>query len=708
MNLRSKLFIFMSILFLIFSSSIWVYSTILVEQLNQKWAVRFVKKQILFDKHRTLLPILREISLVKELAKEPHIIAFALNQTDETHKRNALEVLERYRLTFLDRSYFAAFLLSGNYYFNDAKEAYKGKELRYTLSSSNPDDSWFYYAIAKGDDYQINVNKDTKLGIIKVWIDFLVKHEGKTVGVVGTGFDFEQFLHESVGIEQDGVRNFFINKDLAIQLARDTTLIDYASMTKSDGQHKTIDQFLNERDLEEIQAQMRTLHNTPDDIKTLWVDFEGKKQLLGIAYLQEFGWFSLTFIDPQELILINTLSMMPILSILFLLSLFAVGFALNRLILSPLESLKTQIQKVKEGHYALELPRVGTDEIASLSEQFQEMLHYVRANNDALEANIQERTLSLMQSEQKLNTILDTVEACIYIKDTHYHYIYANKKTCEFFGKPLNAIIGYDDTHFFNEETVKEIRLMDKKVFALGEKVTQEEINSHIKDGHTAAFLSTKLPLFDKDGSVYALCGISTDITERKKTEEIIKALAYHDALTALPNRRMLDERLGLVLSHSARTGEYAALMVLDLDNFKPLNDSMGHSAGDLLLKDVAKRLLESVRKEDTVARFGGDEFVVVLGYLGTQYDEAWMQARHVAEKILLHVSKPFLLILEREGQEPLHIEHHCTASIGVTLFKGTTTNIDKLFQEADKAMYQAKENGRNRIEFYQTDEENQ
>jgi len=701
MNLKSKLFIFMSVLFIIFSSSVWVYSGFLVEQLNEKWAVRFVKKQILFDKHRTLLPIVREIGLVKQLAKEPEIIAFAHNENDEAHKQKALDVLERYRLKFLDRSYFAAFSLTGNYYFNDAKDTYKGKEFRYTLSPQNPDDSWFFYAMSKGDDYQINVNKDTHLGLIKVWVDFLVKHEGQTVGVVGTGFAFEQFLDESVGIEQDGVRNFFINKDLAIQLARDTTLIDYASMTKSDGQHKTIDQFLNKHDLEAIQAQMKPLLLAPEDIKTLWVNFEGEKQLLGMAYLQEFGWFSLTFIDPQELILINNMAMMPVLSILFLLSLLAVGLALSRLILSPLDSLKKQVQMVKEGNYLLELPRVGTDEIASLSEQFQEMLLYVRTNNEALEAKIQERTLRLMDSEQKLNTILNTVEAYIFIKDPQYRYLYANKKTCELFGRSLEAIVGHDDSDFFDEQTVKNIHAMDEKVFTLAEKVTQEEINTNAQGTLTTAYLSTKLPLFDKNGKVYALCGISTDITERKKTEEIIKALAYHDALTGLPNRRMLDERLSLVLSHNARMGEFAALMVLDLDNFKPLNDTAGHSAGDILLKHVATRLLESVRQEDTVARFGGDEFVVVLGYLGTQSDVALMQARHVAEKILLHVSKPFSILLEREGQEPLHVEHHCTASIGITLFKGNMSSIDKLFQEADKAMYEAKAKGRNRVEFY-------
>ena len=701
MSLKTKLFIFMSALFLVFSASVWVYSSFLVEQLNEKWAVRFVKKQILFDKYRTLLPIVREISLVKEMAHEADLIAFAHNENDEALKEKAMNVLESYRLKFHDRSYFAAFSESGNYYFNDNTARYKGKELRYTLSAHNPDDRWFFYAISKGDDYQINVNKDSNLGIIKVWVDFLLKHEGKTVGVVGTGFAFEQFLNESVGLEQDGVRNFFINKDLAIQLARDTTLIDYASMTKADGQHKTIDQFVNKNDLNSIQNQMHSLLLDPEAIKTLWIDFEGKKRLLGMAYLKEFGWFSLTFIDPQELILINNIAMMPILSILFLVSLFAVGYALHRLVLSPLGYLKTTMQKVKEGAYEIELPTVGSDEIASLSQQFQEMLLYVKENNQALEAKIQERTLGLMQSEQKLNTILDTVEAYIYIKDLQYRYVYANKKTCELFGKELGDIIGHEDDFFFGKMAALAIREMDAKVLTLGEKVTQEEVNTTKEGSITKAFLSTKLPLLDKDGRVYALCGISTDITERRKTEELIKELAYHDVLTGLPNRRMLDERLHFLLTQSDRSGEFGALMVIDLDNFKPLNDTHGHSAGDILLKHFAHRLQESVREGDTVARFGGDEFIIILASLGRERDEAHLNARHVAEKILLHVSKPYHVILKLDNEDTRQIEHHCTASIGVTLFQGKDTCTDRLFQEADKAMYDAKEKGRARVEFF-------
>jgi len=702
MSLKMKLFIFMSALFLLFSTSVWVYSTVLSKQLNEKWAVRFIKKQILFDKHRTLLPIMREVALVKQMVQEPSLIAFALDETNPLTKQKALETLDQYRLKFQDRSYFAAFSATGNYYYNDANNQFKDAEFRYTLNPSKPEDSWFFYAVAQDEPYQININKDAELGLVKVWVDFLIKHEGKTVGVIGTGFDFESFLRESVGVEQEGVRNFFINKDLAVQLARDTLLIDYASLTKTDGQHKTIDLFLTHPDdVKAIKAHMKALEKAPETIQTLWVTYEGKQRLLGMAYLQELGWYSLTLIDSQELIFTHSVSMLPILSILFLLSLGAVGLALQRLVLAPLTRLKQRMQSVREGNYESDFPSIGTSEIAKLSEEFRQMLTFVEANKQALESIVRERTMGLVESEKKLNTILDTVEACIYIKDRGYRYVYANKKTCELFGKPLEAIVGQEDKLFFDEKTTKNIKMMDQRVIQYGEKVTQEEINTDAQGKVTTAFLSTKMPLLDADGSIYALCGISTDITERKKTEEIIKELAYHDPLTNLPNRRMLDERLSLLLAQSGRSEAYCALIVLDLDNFKPLNDHFGHTAGDVLLTQVASRLLACVRQNDTVARFGGDEFIVVLSELSKDYETARTIAMNVAQKILLHCSKPYRITLESEERGPVSIEHSCTASMGLTLFKGPEACRDQLFQEADKAMYDAKQNGRNRIEFF-------
>ena len=192
------------------------------------------------------------------------------------------------------------------------------------------------------------------------------------------------------------------------------------------------------------------------------------------------------------------------------------------------------------------------------------------------------------------------------------------------------------------------------------------------------------------------------DITERKKNEDIIHSLAYHDTLTQLPNRRMLKDRLGQAMAASKHSGQYGALMFLDLDNFKPLNDAHGHDVGDLLLIEVARRITNCVREMDTVARFGGDEFVVMLSELDVDFAASTAQANIVAEKIRSILADPYVLSVRHDGKADATVEHHCTSSIGVVLFIDHEAAEEDILKWADLAMYQAKDDGRNLIRFYE------
>ncbi|OIR08663.1 cyclic di-GMP phosphodiesterase Gmr [mine drainage metagenome] len=196
---------------------------------------------------------------------------------------------------------------------------------------------------------------------------------------------------------------------------------------------------------------------------------------------------------------------------------------------------------------------------------------------------------------------------------------------------------------------------------------------------------------------------LSGEVAERKKMEEQIRQLAFHDTLTELPNRRLLLDRLEQTIAVSQRKNSYAALIFLDLDNFKPLNDMHGHVVGDLLLMEVARRLQSCVRESDTVARFGGDEFVVMLGDLGEGKSGSLTQARIVAEKILAAISGPYRFTLAQEGQTASDIEHYCTASIGVVVFTDHMGSPDDLIRWGDSAMYRAKMAGRNTIRFFES-----
>ena len=218
------------------------------------------------------------------------------------------------------------------------------------------------------------------------------------------------------------------------------------------------------------------------------------------------------------------------------------------------------------------------------------------------------------------------------------------------------------------------------------------EIWNRRKNGEIYPEYLTITAVKDAQGMVTNYVSTFNDITLSKVAEDEIKNLAFYDPLTRLPNRRLLLDRLRQTLALSARSEHSGALLFIDLDNFKTLNDTLGHDIGDMLLQQVAIRLTACVRKGDTVARLGGDEFVVILEELSKNDLEAGAQAETIGNKILASLNETYQL-----GS----VEHHNTPSIGVTLFNGYQTEIDDLLKQADIAMYQSKSSGRNAIRFF-------
>ena len=218
------------------------------------------------------------------------------------------------------------------------------------------------------------------------------------------------------------------------------------------------------------------------------------------------------------------------------------------------------------------------------------------------------------------------------------------------------------------------------------------EIWNRRKNGEIFPSQCTMTAVLTDDGTVSHFINSLTDITQVKATEEEINKLAFYDPLTGLPNRRMLLDRLRLAMAESQRSGRIGALQFIDLDNFKTLNDTLGHDMGDLLLQQVGQRLKRCMREGDTVARLGGDEFVVMLKELSTDIVEAASQAEIVGEKILVGVGEPYRLA---------GLEYQITPSIGITHFRGFEATIDDLLKQADLAMYQAKALGRNTMQFF-------
>ena len=220
----------------------------------------------------------------------------------------------------------------------------------------------------------------------------------------------------------------------------------------------------------------------------------------------------------------------------------------------------------------------------------------------------------------------------------------------------------------------------------------QGEIWNRRKSGEVYPEWLTITAVKDSAGRITHYIGTLTDITQRKTAEEEIRNLAFFDPLTRLPNRRLLLDRLQQALASSARSGRQGALLFLDLDHFKTLNDTLGHDIGDLLLQRVAQRLSTCIREGDTVARFGGDEFVVMLVDLSTIHEQSTVQAEAVGKKILTALGQPYDLT----GHE-----YHSTASVGITIFSNHQSTPIELIKQADLAMYAAKGTGRNTLRFF-------
>lgn len=329
-------------------------------------------------------------------------------------------------------------------------------------------------------------------------------------------------------------------------------------------------------------------------------------------------------------------------------------------------------------------------------------LKSLQEQNSALQALVDERTQALQESQTVYRLLMEDTRDVLWKADARLHITYISPADERLRGFRADEVVGHHVFEMFTEEGVTLVKAMLKQR-ALADKSSAPEefltfeVQHRCKDGRLIwGEVASKLDL-DAQGNIIGYHGITREITQRKALEEQVRQLAFHDPLTHLANRRLLVEHLDQAMSSSKRSHRHGAVLFLDLDNFKPLNDTHGHGVGDLLLIEVAERLKTCVREADTVARFGGDEFVVLLCELDTQQHEATAQAAAIAEKIRNRLAELYVL---QSAPSASPIGHRCTASIGVAVFHGREESQNAVIDRADAAMYQAKEDGRNRIRF--------
>ena len=308
---------------------------------------------------------------------------------------------------------------------------------------------------------------------------------------------------------------------------------------------------------------------------------------------------------------------------------------------------------------------------------------------------------ALRASEETFRTLFETAPHGVVYHGVDGHVISANPAALRILGLTLDQFLGRTSMDPRWQSTYEDGRDMPgdqhpaMRALRTGEPVMDELMGVSVPGRGNVWILVTAMPLF-KDGKLAQVYAIFEDVTERQRMQQQLRQLAYVDPLTQLPNRRLLLDRLSQALSK--RSAAHGALMFLDLDNFKPLNDQCGHEAGDLLLIEVARRVKTCIREEDTVSRFGGDEFVVLVTELTADQTESANRMQAIAEKIRAKLAEPYCLHVQNAGAAM--VEHRCTASIGLTLFLHGQDVLDAVLQRADSAMYQAKVSGRNRVRY--------
>lgn len=363
---------------------------------------------------------------------------------------------------------------------------------------------------------------------------------------------------------------------------------------------------------------------------------------------------------------------------------------------NPVRDVLVTGEPIETKHYVLLMARDGSrrqilTSAAPIYGQNRKIDGVVLVCHDVSE--LYESRQALAEREKTFRDVTNATPVMLWMMSPDRQLTFTNRACSNFLG--LNGVLNGVD-YFARIHDSDRGRVMDAwdRIAERANSFVRLEFRMQTLNQAPVWLYTVVQAIHDPSNQLLSFVGSSLDISERKKAETQVERLAYYDSLTNLPNRRLLLDRLGRTLTAVTRDKQFGAVFYLDLDHFKTLNDSMGHSVGDQLLKQVAQRIRSTLRAEDTVARFGGDEFLVLSGQLEQNQHDAVRNARLLGEKIRLILDQPYQL-----GD----YEYQATPSIGVTLFSHANADVEAIIKQADTAMYRAKSAGRNQVCFFES-----
>ena len=407
--------------------------------------------------------------------------------------------------------------------------------------------------------------------------------------------------------------------------------------------------------------------------------------LLSYESIAEKGWYVVSVI-PKETLLAPMNKLRRVAALMLATMVVAILVLLRLLalrVVSPIAVIAESFRRFQLGLVApgWRLPRPKSLEpIADLAQWFNTFLEHMERRQDS-------------ETQMRIAATVFESEEGMFVLDAQVRILRVNGALLAMMGYSLDEAVGRHANKFASDRHGADFfQRMRSAVEQYGS--WRGEVWNRRKNGEEFPAWITVTGVKNEHGVLTHFVSTLTDITQRKASEEEIRHLAFYDGLTGLPNRRLLTDRLRLAMRDSTRRGQALALMFLDIDRFKTLNDTLGHDAGDSLLREVAHRLVRCVREVDTVARLGGDEFVVLVEGLGASAQAAAAQAEAIALKILAALNEDYMNLAGAT--------FHSTASIGIVVCRDGTSGLEEIMKQADIAMYQAKEAGRNTLRFFE------
>ncbi len=372
----------------------------IIRSLAASYARQYASQQ----KGRLLARLEREVVLARKLVDSPLLLRFCLDEADPVKRGLALEELESYRRLFADRSYFFVVDASGHYYFNNAADEFRGKELRYTVTRGDPTTAWYFATLEHVSDFALHVDNSAQLGVTKVWVNAVVKDGEKKVGLGGSGLDLTPFLKDVVHSPEAGVETILVDAQGFVQGHSDAALMEANARIRDESKRLTLAGLIDDeagRGL--LKERLARLTSGASDVETFEMSSGGRHVLVAATYMKGIDWAAVVFVDPARVIRFR--QFLPILLVMtgtLLVAILLVSWSLDRLVLARLGRLTRSTREIAAGRYDVSLPVDREDELGDLTRSFNEMTATVRDHTQNLEAKVADRTVELLASNRKV------------------------------------------------------------------------------------------------------------------------------------------------------------------------------------------------------------------------------------------------------------------------------------------------------------------